>query len=339
MATQKFSCVGKRFADICAVEKVTGTAQFISDIHLPDMLIAKILHSPHAHAIIKNIKTSKAEKLPGVKAVVTYKDAPQKLYTGTLMNLQSYSGIEPFGVYDLRVLDKKVRYVGDAVAAVAAVNEKIAEEAVELIEVDYEPLPAVFNELEAIRPNAPQINDFVERRQDNGLPGCEPVENNLALHVCQRPIGDVEKCLAEADYLVEGTGYTIQQRPSPLETFHCIASFDADGKLILWSPTQLPHLLKRMVAYVFDMPLGNIRVKNEYTGGGFGAGLCIFREPICIMLSRKTGKPVKLIYSRQEEFFDRPTRAYLGPYNLKMGVNKDGKIIATESNFSGRRTH
>ena len=330
LVTEHFSVVGKRVPDICALDKVTGKAQFVSDIHLPDMLIAKILHSPHAHALIKNIDTSKAEKLPGVKAIATYKDAPQKLYTGTLMNLQSFSGIEAFGVHDLRVLDRKVRHVGDAVAAIAAVNEKIAEEAIELIEVDYEPLPAVFNELEAIKPGSPQLHDLVERRKDNGLPGAEKVENNLALHVSQIPRGDVEKSLADADFVIEGVGYTTQQKQAPLETFHCIATFDSAGKLTVWTPIQLPHLMKRMVSYIFEIPLGNIRIKNEYTGGGFGAGLCLFREPICIILARKTGKPVKLIYSRQEEFTDRPTRTSVGPYILKMGVKKDGTIVATD---------
>jgi len=326
----EFSVVGKRMPDVSGVEKVTGAAQFISDIRLPGMLIGKVLHSPYAHAKIVKIDTSRVERLPGVEAVVTFKDAPKKQYTGTLMNLQSYSGIESWGVYDVRILDEKVRYVGDAVAAVAAVSEKVAEEAIELIDVEYKQLPAVFDEIGAMKEGAPRIHDFVERRQDDGSPGKEAVERNVGVHVAHIPVGDVEKGFQEADYIIEETAYTSQQRQAPLETFHCIASFDAGGKLTVWSPIQLPHLMKRMIAYIFDMPVGMVRIKNEYTGGGFGAGLCVFREPICVLLARKSGKPVKLIYTRQEEFSDRFTRACLGPYTFRMGVKKDGTITAVE---------
>ncbi|MFH1487462.1 MAG: molybdopterin cofactor-binding domain-containing protein [Pseudomonadota bacterium] len=326
----ELSVVGKRMPDISGVEKVTGAARFISDISLPGMLIGKVLHSPHAHAKIRAIDTSKAEKLPGVHAVVTQDDVPRKQYTGTLMNLQSVNGIEPFGVYDVRALDDKVRYVGDAVAAVAATDEKTAEAALEMIEVSYEPLPAVFDELEAVKDGAPQLHDLVKRMQEDGAPGEEAVERNLGVHVAHIPVGDVEKGFREADHIIEAAGYTTQQRQSGLETFHCIADCDARGKLTLWTPTQLPFLMRRMIAYIFDMPEGLVRVKNEYTGGAFGAGLCVFKEPLCIALAKKSGRPVKLIYSRQEEFSDRPTRARFGPYRFKMGVKKDGTITAVE---------
>lgn len=325
-----FSVVGKRLPDVSGIEKVTGTAGFISDISLPNMLIGKILHSPHAHARIVKIDTSQAEKLHGVKSIITSKDVPKKQYTGTLMNLQCVEGIEGFGVYDRRVLDDKVRYVGDAVAAVAAIDERTAEEALDLLQITYEPLPAVFDELEAMKKDAPQIHDSVQRRQANCYPGEESVERNLAVHVAHQPIGDVEQGFREADYIIEETAYTCKQRQSPLETFHCIASFDARGKLTLWTPTQLPFLTRRMIAYIFDLPEGMVRIKNEYMGGGFGAGLVVFREPICVQLAMKTGKPVKLIYTRPEDFTDRPTRSCFGPYTLKMGVKKDGTITAVD---------
>ncbi|MDP2917804.1 MAG: molybdopterin-dependent oxidoreductase, partial [Dehalococcoidia bacterium] len=330
MVTQSYSVVGKRMPDVAGVAKVTGAAQFVSDMRLPNMLIAKVLHSPFAHAKILDIDTSKAERLPGVGAVITYKDSPQKQYTGTLMNLQSYTGIEVWGVYDQRILENRVRYWGEAVAAVAAVNEKVAEEALALIKVRYKKLPAVFDELEALEKGAPQVHDFVERRQDDGYPKREPVVNNLAVHVCHKPVGDVKVGFKEAEYIVDETGYTTKQRQSALETFCCLASFDAQGKVTLWSQIQLPFLLRRMLAYIFDMPIGMIRIRTENIGGGFGAGLAVFREPIAVLLAQKTGKPVKLVYSRQEEFVDRQTRACLGPYNLKMGVKKDGTITAME---------
>jgi len=330
MVTQEFSVVGKRMPDVSGVEKVTGAAKFTSDIYLPGMLIGKVLHSPHAHARIVNIDTSKAERLPGVEAVVTCKDVPKKQYTGCLMNLQSYSGIEVWGVHDVRVLDEKVRYVGDAVAAVAAVNEKVAEEALELIDVEYEQLPAVFDEIEAMKEGAPRIHDVVQRRQDDGTPGDEAVERNIGVHVAHKPVGDVEKGFQEAGYIIEERAYTSKQRQAPLETFQCIASFNAEGKLTLWTQFQVPNLMKRMIAYVFDMPVGMVRAKGEYAGGGFGAGLHLFRVPLCIALAKKSGKPVKLIYSRREEFTDRPTRETFGPYTFKMGVKKDGTITAVD---------
>ncbi len=325
-----FSVVGRRLPDISGVEKATGTAKFISDISLPGMLTGKVLHSPYAHAKIANIDISKAEKLHGVEAVITSKDVPQKQFTGTLMNLQCVEGIEAFGVYDRLVLGNKVRYVGDAVAAVAAVDEMAAEEAIELIKVTYEPLPAVFDELEAMKKDAPKIHDRVQRRQANGFPGEETVEKNIAVHVAHKPVGDLEQGFRDADYIIEEIAHTTQQRQAPLETFHCIATFDASGKLTLWTQTQLPYLTRRMIAYIFDMPEGMIKVKNEYTGGGFGTGLAVLREPICIVLTKKTGRPVKLVYTRLEDFTDRPTRACFGPYTVKMGVKKDGTITAMQ---------
>jgi len=326
----ELSVVGKRLPDISGIEKVTGTAKFISDISLPDMLIGKILHSPYAHARISHIDTSRAERLRGVKSVITYKDSPQKRFTGTLMHLQCVEGIEAFVVYDRLVLEDKVRYVGDAVAAVAAVDERTAEEAIELIRVKYEPLPVVFDELEAMKEDAPAIHEQVQRRQANGSPGDEPVRKNIAVHVAHKTIGDVERGFHEADYIVEEVAYTSKQRQAPLETFHCIAIFDAFSRLTLWTQTQLPFLTRRMIAYIFDMPEGMISVKNEYTGGAFGAGLTVSREPICILLAKKAGRPVKLIYTRPEDFVDRPTRSCFGPYTIRMGVKKDGTITAVE---------
>ncbi|HEY5528967.1 MAG TPA: molybdopterin cofactor-binding domain-containing protein [Thermoleophilia bacterium] len=327
---ERFSVVGKRMPDITGVEKVTGAAKFISDISLTGMLCGKVLHSPHAHARIVSIDTSEAERMPGVEAVVTYKDAPAKQYTGTLMNLQSYGGIEPWGVYDVRVLEDKVRYVGDAVAAVAAVSELVAEQALQAIRVEYEVLPAVFDVLEAQKDGAPRIHDTVQRRQADGAPADEPAERNLAVHACHQPVGDVEAGFREADFVIESVGYTTQQKQAPLETFHCIANFAPDGRLTVWAMVQLPYLFQRMIAYIFDIPVGKIRVKNEFMGGGFGTGLIVFREPICILLAKKSGKPVKLAYSRQEDFSDRPTRSCMGPYAFKMGVKKDGSITAVE---------
>ena len=322
--------VGTRMPDKTGVPKVTGAAKFVSDMSLPGMLVGKVLHSPHAHARILHIDTLAAGRLPGVEAVVTYLDSPSKQYSGQLLNLQSEGGIEPWGVYDVRVLEDRVRYVGDAVAAVAAIDEQTAEEALELIRVHYEVLPAVFDELEARLQNAPRLHESVLRRQRDGFPGLEAVEGNLAVHVAHHAIGNVEQGLREADHVVEEVGYTSKQRPAPLETLHCLADFDQAGGLTVWSVTQQPFILRALLAYLFDIPAGRIRVKNEFTGGAFGAGLSGYREPICVLLAKKAGKPVKLVYSRKEEFVDRPTRSCMGPFTFKMGVNGDGTIVAMD---------
>jgi xanthine dehydrogenase molybdenum-binding subunit len=327
---QTLSVVGRRMPDKTGIQKVTGAARFVSDISLPGMLIGKVLHSPHAHARIVHVDTSAAERLPGVEAVVTHLDSPKKQYSGQLLNLQSEGGIEPWGVYDVRVLEDKVRYVGDAVAAVAAIDERTAEEALELIRVDYQELPAVFDEIEARLENAPQLHDSVLRRQPDGLPGLETVEGNLAVHVAHHAIGDVEQGLRESAHVIEEVGYTSKQRPAPLETLHCVADFDYSGDLTVWSVTQQPFILRTLLAYLFDIPAGRIRVKNEFTGGAFGAGLSGYREPICVLLAKKAGRPVKLVYSRQEEFVDRPTRSSMGPFAFKMGVDADGSIVAMD---------
>ncbi len=130
--------------------------------------------------------------------------------------------------------------------------------------------------------------------------------------------------------MIEEVGYTSKQRPAPLETLHCVADFDCSGDLTVWSVTQQPFILRALLAYLFDIPAGRIRVKNEFTGGAFGAGLSGYREPICVLLAKKAGRPVKLVYSRQEEFVDRPTRSCMGPFAFRMGVDADGSIVAMD---------
>jgi xanthine dehydrogenase molybdenum-binding subunit len=327
MVTQNYSVVGKRLPDVAGEAKVTGAAKFISDIYLPGMLIGRVLHSPYAHARVVSIDTTKAESLPGVVAVITPKDVPQKQYTARLMNYLTLPGIDVSAVHDTYVLNNKLRFVGDAVAAVAAVNEKVAEEALELIKVEYEQLLAVFDEHEAMKEDAPQIHDFVHRWQA-ARSAKEAVQHNLGIHVAHVPVGDVEKGFHESDYIFEETVYTSKQRQSPIETYQSIASFDAGGRLTLWSQSQFPHVTMRITSYIFDIPIGMITVKCEYIGGSFGVNICAFKDPLCVALARKAGKPVKLTYTRQEEFVERPTRSCFGPYTLKLGVKKDGTIAA-----------
>lgn len=335
--TEEFAVVGKRIPRRDAPEKTTGAAKYTVDIQLPGMLIGKVLRSPYPHAKILKIDTSRAEKLRGVAAVITIDDVPNKVFNCAMSNAViegaavavevTEEHVEEGGgltekaafvgdVLDQRVLTDKARFVGDAVAAVAAINESIAEEALELIDVEYEKLPAVFDSEEAMKPGAPRIHDAAE--------------GNIAVHQPFPFDEDVEKGFKEADYIVEGTFRTSKQKHCQLEASSCVANFDATGRLTIWSPGQAPHPFKKMVAGLFDIPEGMIRWLTPYVGGAFGHYASLWAEPICIALARKTGKPVKLAYTREEEFIATDSRA---PAILtgKMGVKKDGTITSMQT--------
>ena len=238
-----FKVIGKSLPRYDARDKVTGRAMYTGDISLPRMLHGKILHSPMAHGRIVRIDTTKAEELPGVKAVITGKDVPDRQY-----------GVSP-PRYDEYVLAKdRVRYVGDEVAAVAAVDEETAERAINLIEVEYEELTAVFDVYEAMEDDAPLLH---QRYPKN-------INTSVDHH-----FGDVEKGFSEAEYVkeVNFTGNFTQQ--APLEPHASIADWQ-DNILVLYSGTQVPHYVHYMLANVFDMPLGKIKVIRPTVGGGFG---------------------------------------------------------------------
>ncbi len=309
--SQEFSVVGKRIPRLDGVAKATGAARYAGDIKLPGMLIGKVLRSPYPHANIKKIDKSKAEKLPGVEAVVTMtEDAViRKTFDLGLVEVPK-AALERPRQY---IFNEKARYVGEALAAVAAINESIAEEALELIEVEYEKLPAVFDPEEALKPDAPLVH-----------------KRNLAMHFPYAyPEGDVEKAFQEADCVVEGTFRTFKQVQCFLETEAAIASFDANGMLTVWSPCQLAHLGRRELAHIFDMPVGKVRMINPYVGGSFGGKLRLNVEHICVLLAQKAGKPVKLEYSKEEDFTVMETRTPF-KYNLKMGFKQDGTLTAIQ---------
>ncbi|MEK7757860.1 MAG: molybdopterin cofactor-binding domain-containing protein, partial [Planctomycetota bacterium] len=274
-------------------------------IHLANMVYGKILGSPIAHGRIKRIDTSKAEALDGVHAVITGKDVPDTMY-----------GVSP-ARYDEYVLAKDtVRHVGDEVAAVAAVDEKTAEKAISLIEVDYEELPAVFDPFEAIKDGAPLLHDRYK--------------NNINTHVDQN-FGDVDKGFAESHYVREETftGNHIYQ--SPLEPHAAIATWEHDGTLVLYTSTQVPHYVQYMLAHVFHMPLGKIRVIRPAVGGGFGGKAETTPLDLCAaILSKKLGRPVKMIYSR-EEMFHHGRGRHKQHMKFKLGVDADGRIKAFKS--------
>ena len=240
----EFQVLNTRAPRLDAPAKATGRAKYADDLSMPGMLYAAILQSPLPHAKILHIDTSKALKLPGVKSVITAKE----------VGLVKY-GVSPARYDETLFAHDKVRYVGDEIAALAAVDQATAQEALSLIKVDYEELPAVFDMFEAMKEGAPQIH--------NEFPG------NLTAEVHQE-FGDTDAALAACDLVVDHTFLNKRQDAAFIEPHSCLAVFDLDGKLTLHSSTQVPHYVMRTVAMVLQIPVGNVRVVKPYVGGGFG---------------------------------------------------------------------
>jgi xanthine dehydrogenase molybdenum-binding subunit len=311
---QELSVVGKRVPRWGAHDKATGAAKYVVDIELPGMLVGKVLTSPYPHARIIRIDKSRAEKLPGVEAVLTFEDIPERLFTPNRHDLILYHPENE--CKDMYVISEKARFVGDRVAAVAAVDAVTAQRALELIEVKYEVLPAVLDPIEAVKPGAPRIHDFAP--------------NNISMHLnFPGSRGDVEKGFQEADCVIEETFRTSKQLVSQLEPCACVASFGPDGRLTIWSPGQSAFLQRRKLAEIFDVPEGMIRWITPHVGGSFGKYGSLSIEPICAALAKKAGKPVKIEYSREEDFCGTETRqTYVA--TGKIGVKKDGTITALQ---------
>ncbi|UCG33573.1 MAG: molybdopterin-dependent oxidoreductase [Phycisphaerales bacterium] len=301
----KFDSVGVSIPRVDAADKVTGRAVYTADIHLPNMVHGKILGSPIAHGRIRRIDVSKAQALEGVLAVITGADVTDTTY-----------GVSP-ARYDEHVLAKdKVRYVGDEVAAVAAVDEPTAEKALSLIEVEYEELAAVFDPIEAVSDGAPQLHDRYK--------------NNINTHVDQS-FGDVEKGFAESHHVREETFIGNHVYQSPLEPHASIATWDHDGTLVLYSSTQVPHYVQYMMAHVLHIPLGKVRVIRPAVGGGFGGKAETTPLDLCAaILSKKIGRPVKMVYSR-EDMFHHGRGRHKQHMKFKLGVDREGKIKAFQS--------
>ena len=259
--------------------KVTGQAVYAGDLILPGMLHAKIKRSTVAHARIRRIDTGKALALPGVKAVLTHETVPRVLHYGS-PHPRSASVTQ-----DQYILDRKVRYWGEGVAAVAATSEEIAEEALDLIEVDYEELPAAFTVEQALRPGAAPIHDVG--------PG-----GNLVQAPAVFTRGDIAKGFAEADLIVEGEFEMGRPSPAYMEPNVCVCRFDGNGKLTVWISTQTAFMVRGIMAEVLGMPLNNVRVLVDHMGGGFGAKQDLFQaEFLCALLAKQTHKPVRMEFS------------------------------------------
>lgn len=305
----KLNVVGKNIARPDAYDKVTGGKYYPVNFSLPNMLHTKILRSPYPHAKIVSIDTSAAEKLPGVKAVLTHKDVPQRAFTPVYFVPAKAESM----VQDFMVMTDRVRWAGQPVAAVAAVTPEIAESALDLIDVEYEELPAVFDPDEAMQEDAPQLHE--------NAPG------NIAKNPSMS-IGDLDAGFEEADYVFEGTYETQRVHTCYMEPRVCVVDSDTRGRIKILSSMQHGFGLREKLAYALDIPESHVNViKPEYIGGGFGGKLDMgFIEPIAALLSLKTGRPVRAEQTRGEDFIST-TRNPI-KVHLKTGVKKDGTFTA-----------
>ncbi len=305
------SVIGRPVPRVEGRLKVTGEAKYCDDLFLPGMLYGRMLRSPHPHARILNINVDKVKKLAGVRAVITGKDVPSKKY-GTAKAF-------PETLDESVLCLEKARFVGDPVAAVAAIDEDLAQEALQLIAVDYEILPAVFDPEEAMAPGAPLLHD-------------KP--SNIAWEVYHQ-YGDVERGFQESDFVREDEFMAPAQNHAALEPHSAVASYDRSGKLTLYSCVQSPYLALQDLAFVLGLKPRDIRVVTPYIGGGFGGKYQILPLDFCAaLLSKASCRPVKITYSRQEVFQCTRQRHPM-KVRLKTGYNRDGTLVAKQCRIIG----
>jgi len=309
---ETYSVIGKPLPDIDIIKKAKGAAIYADDIKLPGMLYGKILRSRYPHARILNINASKAKRLPGVKAVITGKDI-----------LPTHWGIVLKDNYVFAV--DKVRYVGDELAGVVAVDTDTAEEACELIEVEYEELPAVFDPVEAMKENAPLLHEGLEEYEHISVVCPVPNTNISSKFKLRR--GNVDEGFRQADYIFEDEFKVPSIHTSPLEPIACLAQVDALGNITIWSSTQSPYELRDAIASYLGIPFNKVRVIVPFLGGGFGGKFHVKGELACVIMSQFVSKPVKLVFTREEIFTAGGVRHPL-IIKIKTGVNKDGTIVA-----------
>lgn len=312
----RFTAVGKNARKIDGYGLVTGKPMFVTDIDLPRTLHVKILPSPHAHARILEIDTSKAEAIAGVTCVLTHKNTPSRRYTTAG---QGYPEPSP---YDSRMFDDKVRFVGDRVAAVAAETEAIALEALKAIAVRYEVLPPVLSIDEALCPGAPVIHE------EEDATGIYDASRNIVADV-DIDAGDVVRGFAESDVIVEMTCETQYAQHTPIEPHVVLSYLDENRRLVLRSSTQVPFHVRRIIAYVLDLPIHQIRVIKPRIGGGFGAKQEVLIEDLAGLVTLRTGRPALLELTRHEEFVSSRVRHPMR-VRVKLGAKNDGTLHAIE---------
>jgi CO/xanthine dehydrogenase Mo-binding subunit len=324
-SVKQFKWVGTRPVRPDGVPKVTGRALYGSDFTMPGMLVGRILRSPHAHARIRSIDVSRAAALPGVKAVVTSADFPEQKfeYVGPERVAQNF-----WHMTRNIMAREKVLYEGHPVAAVAAASKSIADQALALIKVDYEVLPHVIDVDAAMRPDAPLLfDDMITRGIDP--PPTKP--SNISKRT-EYKIGDPDAAFATADAIVEMSFKTAPVHQAYIEPQGCVARFDADGQGELWSSSQGHFVVRTYTAQLVGMKVGDLRVYPAEIGGGFGGKTVVYVEPVAVMLARKSGAPVKVVMSREDVFkASGPTSG--SSMTVKIGVKRDGKIVAAEGLF------
>jgi CO/xanthine dehydrogenase Mo-binding subunit len=314
--------IGRSFRRLDYQTKVTGKAHYLADMSVPGMCHGKILRSPYPHARITRIDASKALKLPGVMAVLTRDD------------ILHNQGIEPYygPVFKDQtiVAVEKVRHVGDPVAAVAALTIDAAEEALRLIEVEYEELPAVLDVQQALKPGSTLVHDSVKLPASGfaDLAEIKPVEGtNVCTHF-KLNRGDIQQGFADADHIFEDVFTLPATQHSFLETHACIASFEPGGRITVWATTQNPFVVRTQLANIFKVPVAKVRVIVPYLGGGYGGKVYPKVEPIAVALAQKAGRPVRVVLSREEVFYTITKHAAV--IRMKTGVKKDGTLVARE---------
>jgi xanthine dehydrogenase molybdenum-binding subunit len=305
--------VGTPTTRIDALEKALGSGKFAADIQLPGLLHGKLRLSDQAHARVLSVDTSEAERLPGVKAVVSAWNTPEYRFGSEFQDQTLFAR-------------EKVLHRGSILAAVAAVDPETAEEAVRRIRVLYDPLPAVTDVLEAIKPDAPIVHEQLAT-----YPGVNPA--HIRGNICSQSMvawGDVTEGFRQADRIFEQTFTTSTVHQGYLEPMASVAQLDPGGKLTLWTSTQGTYVVRSRLASLLGIPLHKVRVIVPHVGGGFGGKLQTVLEPYCALLAQRTGHPVKIVLSREEEFFlGKPRSA--GVIQLKTGVTRDGMLVARQA--------
>jgi CO/xanthine dehydrogenase Mo-binding subunit len=317
-----FKVVGTRPVRPDGVDKVTGRAAFGADFTLPGMIFGQVVRSPHPHARIRSIDTSAALALPGVRAVVTaadFPDLPSEVSTG---------GESPinFRHVSLNVIARhKALYEGHAVAAVAAISTAVAAEAAALVKVDYEVLPHVIDVLDAMREDAPLLHEDLFT---NGVEPRPTRPSNVAARTVFA-LGDVTQGFAEADVVIEREYTTAPVHQGYIEPHAVVASYAADGMATIWCSSQGQFMVREFCSKLLGMEIGNLRVIPAEIGGGFGGKTTVYLEPLAVALSRKSGRPVKMVMTRSEVF--RATGPTSGTHVwVKLGAKKDGTLTAGE---------
>ena len=322
MSNPKYKWIGTRPDRPDGADKVTGRARFGADFNLPGQLIGKVLRSPHAHAVIRSIDTSKAEALPGVKAVVTAKDFPEQA------NLIVPTGEMQVNLKDITrniMAREKALYEGHPVAAVAAISEAVAKQALALIKVDYKVLPHVIDVADAMKPGAPILHEGMMTEGANP-PATKP--SNIAKRI-EFKKGDAAAGFAQAEIVIERDYSTQAVHQGYIEPHATLASAAEDGQVQLWSTTQGHFQVRGFCSKLLNIDTSQIRVTPTEIGGGFGGKTVVYLEPLAIRLSQKSGKPVKMTMTR-EEVFRASGPAPGGDVKVRIGATKDGRIVAAE---------